>query len=165
MNIIFSAPDFTIPSPGRVKELINSDNTIFSWGGVKIARILPEIAVKFGSRVTLTEAKTMVFVKQTTEALPVPNVFACYSYGPISRDVEDYGSLFDTYIFMSFVEGQTLDKAWETYDKDTKSHVTNQLKRYLRELREISNGSYIGSVDSGPVTDPILETYHIKGEQ
>lgn len=130
---------------------------------MKIARISPEIVVKFGSHVTLAEAKNMMFAKQNTETLPVPKIFACYSYGPINRDIEDHGSLFDTYIFMSFVESQTLDKVWESYDEDTKAHVTNQLKEYLLELRQIRNGSYIGSANSGPVTDQILESYHVKG--
>lgn len=163
MNNLFSAPDFTVPSPDGVNEMVSSDNIIFNWGGVKIARISPEIVVKFGSHVTLSEAKNMMFVEQNTETLLVPKIFACYSYGPIDRDIEDYGSLFDTYIFMSFVEGQSLDKTWESYDKDTKAHVTNQLEEYLHELRKISSGNYIGSVDSGPVTDPILEGYHVKG--
>ncbi|KAJ6143974.1 hypothetical protein N7471_003427 [Penicillium samsonianum] len=64
---------------------------------------------------------------------------------------------------MSFVEGQSLDKTWESYDEDTKAHVANQLKEYLRELQQFSNGNYIGSVDSDPVTDPILESYHVNG--
>jgi hypothetical protein len=163
INILFSAPDFTVPSPDIVNKIVSSDNTIFNWGGVKIARIYPEIVVKFGPHVTLSEAKNMMFVKENTENLPVPKVFACYSYGPIRRDIEDYGSLFDTYIFMSFVEGQSLDKNWESYDEDTKKHVTNQLKEYLHELRKISDGKYIGSVGPGPVTDPILEAYHFQG--
>ncbi|QKX54030.1 uncharacterized protein TRUGW13939_01112 [Talaromyces rugulosus] len=154
INILFSAPDFTVPSPDIVNKIVSSDNTIFNWGGVKIARISPEIVVKFGHHVTLSEAKDMMFVKENTDTLPVPKIFACYSY---------YGSLFDTYIFMSFVEGQSLDKIWETYDEDIKKHVTNQLKEYLGELRKISDGKYIGSVGPGPVTDPILETYHVQG--
>ncbi|EAL84981.1 uncharacterized protein AFUA_8G01870 [Aspergillus fumigatus Af293] len=72
-------------------------------------------------------------------------------------------SLFDTYLFMSFVEGQSLDTAWETYDSITRNQVTNQLKEYLHELRQISHRNYIGSVDFGPVTDPILESHHVKG--
>ncbi|KAI2747216.1 hypothetical protein DTO013E5_3762 [Penicillium roqueforti] len=103
-----------------------------------------------------------MFVKQNTETLPVPEIFACYTYGPIDRDIGDYGSLFDTYIFMTFVEGQSLDKVWESYDENTKAHVTNQLKQYICELRNI-DGNYIGSTDSGPIMDPIFETYHDKG--
>lgn len=60
---------------------------------------------------------------------------------------------------MSFVEGQSLDTAWETYDSITRNQVTNQLKEYLHELRQISHRNYIGSVDFGPVTDPILESH------
>lgn len=40
----------------------------------------------------------MMFVKQNTETLPVPEIFACYTYGPIDRDIGDYGSLFDTHL-------------------------------------------------------------------
>ena len=39
--------------------------------------------------------------------------FAYYTYGSIDRDIGDYGSLYDAYIFMSFVDGETSDKAWE----------------------------------------------------
>jgi hypothetical protein len=163
VNILCSVPGFAVPHPDSVNEKVNSSNTIFNWGGVKIAKISPEVVVKFGSHVTLSEAKSMIFVEENTKTIPVPKIFACYSYGPIQRDIGDHGSLFDTYIFMSFVEGQSLDKAWETYDSITKNQVTNQLKGYLRELRQISHRSYIGSVDFGPVTDPILESHHVKG--
>jgi hypothetical protein len=44
-------------------------------------------------------------------------------HDPLDRDIDDYGSLFDTYIFMSLVEGQTLDLAWDSYDELTKTHV------------------------------------------
>lgn len=89
--------------------------------------------------------------------MPVPKVFACYTIGPIHRDILDYSSLFDTYIFISFVEGHSLDKAWETYNEATKNRVTNQLKGYIRKLREIPPGDYVGSVDFRPVADPILD--------
>ncbi|PYI11828.1 kinase-like protein [Aspergillus sclerotiicarbonarius CBS 121057] len=162
-NLIYSAPGFTVPNPDSIKAKINDSNTIFNWGGVKIAQIFPEIVVKYGPHVTITEAKNMIFVDRNTETVPVPKIFACYTYGPIPRDVDDYGSLYDTYIIMSFVEGQSLDKAWETYDQTTKDRVTNQLKGYLHELRAINSSGYIGSADSGPVTDPILERYHTQG--
>ncbi|GCB24331.1 hypothetical protein AAWM_07216 [Aspergillus awamori] len=163
VNILYSAPGFAVPYPDSINTTINSSNIIFDWGGVKIAKISPEVVVKFGSHVTLSEAKSMMFVEQNTETVPVPKIFAFYSYGPIDRDIEDYGSLFDNYIFMSFVEGQSLDKTWEAYDSVTKSRVANQLKGYFRELRQIDHSHYIGSVDLGPVTDPILEGYGIKG--
>ncbi|RAK97506.1 uncharacterized protein BO80DRAFT_482083, partial [Aspergillus ibericus CBS 121593] len=38
-----------------------------------------------------------------------------------------------------------------------------QLKGYLDELRALPSSGYIGSADSGPVTDTILERYHTQG--
>ena len=163
MNTLYSDPDFLAPDPECVNEKVNTGNVIFNWGGVKIAKISGEVVVKFGSHVTISEAKNMVFVKKNTENVPVPKVFACYSYGPIHRDTDDYGSLYDTYIFMSFVEGQCLDRVWESYDETTKNRIASQLKGYFHELRNIDNDNYIGSVDLGPVTDPILESHHMKG--
>ncbi|GLA14183.1 hypothetical protein AnigIFM62618_011604 [Aspergillus niger] len=67
---------------------------------------------------------------------------------------------------MSFIEGQSLDRVWETYDSITKAQITTQLRVYIGELRQIGNGNgsyYIGSIGPGPVTDPILENYHNKG--
>ncbi|KAB8266002.1 kinase-like protein [Aspergillus pseudonomiae] len=127
-----------LPYPNDVDAKLTESNTIFNWGGVTIAKISPTIAVKFGSHVTLSEATNMMFVEQNTDT-PVPKIFACYSYGPINRDIKDYGSLFDIYIFMSYVE------------------------EYFHQLRQLRHENYIGSADFGPVTDPILETYSNKG--
>lgn len=163
MNTLYSDPDFLAPDPECVNEKVNTGNVIFNWGGVKIAKISGEVVVKFGSHVTISEAKNMVFVKKNTENVPVPKVFACYSYGPIHRDTDDYGSLYDTYIFMSFVEGQCLDRVWESYDETMKNRIASQLKGYFHKLRNIDSDNYIGLVDLGPVTDPILESHHMKG--
>ncbi|KAE8344096.1 hypothetical protein BDV24DRAFT_149046 [Aspergillus arachidicola] len=134
VNLLYSVPGFAAPDPDSIHQTVTSENTIFNWGGVKIARISPDIVVKFGFHVTLSEAKNMIFVKQNTETLPIPKVLAYYSYGPISQDIDDYGS-----------------------------YIASQLKEYLCQLRQISHRNYIGSADLGPVTDPILERRHNKG--
>ncbi|RAH62880.1 phosphotransferase enzyme family protein [Aspergillus piperis CBS 112811] len=146
VNILYSSSGFAVLDPDTIKTMANPSNTIFCWGGVKIVKISPEVVVKFGSHVTLHEAKSMVFVDQNTETVPVPKIFAYYSYGPIDRDIDDYGSYYDNYIFMSYVEGQRLDK----------------LKGYLDELRQIEHRNYIGSVDRGPLPDPILGDLEFK---
>lgn len=79
----------------------------------------------------------MLFVGENTDTVPVPKTFACYVYGPICRDIHDYGSLYDTYIFMRFVESQSLDYVWESYDETTKNRVSVQLKEYFDGLRNI----------------------------
>ncbi|RAQ70287.1 hypothetical protein COH20_001065 [Aspergillus flavus] len=165
VNLLYSVPGFAAPDPDSIKRTVTSENTIFSWGSVEIARISADIVEKFGFHVTLSEAKNMIFVKQNTESLPIPKVLAYYTYGPMSRDMDDYGSLFDIYIFMDYVEGQSLDKVWGAYDETTKSYIASQLKEYLCQLRQISHRNYIGSADLGPVTDPILERRHNKEGQ
>jgi hypothetical protein len=162
VNIILTTPDFVAPDPDYVNDKADDENTIFNWSGIKIVRLSSEIVVKFGPHVTATEAKSMAFVSEKT-TVPVPKAFACYSYGPLKRDIEDYGSLFDTYIFMSFVEGQTLDTVWESYDETAKRRITDQLKQCFCDLRGISGGTYLGSIDQGPITDPILTNSQDKG--
>ncbi|RDK39365.1 hypothetical protein M752DRAFT_296405 [Aspergillus phoenicis ATCC 13157] len=163
VNILYSAPGFAVPEPDSINAMVNPSNTIFNWGGVQIVKISPEVVVKFGSHVTLNEAKSMMFVDQNTETVPVPKIYAYYSYGPIDREFGDYGSFYDNYIFMSFVEGRSLNRTWESYDSVTKSRVANQLKGYFDELRQIDHSGYIGSVGRGPVADPILEDSETKG--
>lgn len=165
VKIIYSAPGFFVPSPADVSEkLKDKSNIIYRQGGL-IVKVTPETVVKFGSHITVHEAKNMIYVATNT-TIPVPKVFAYYTYGPIDRDIEDYGSLFDTYIFMSLVEGQTLDTVWDSYSESTKTRISAQLKMYLQDLRNVrgnDESSYIGSVDRGPVTDQILSNYHVKG--
>ncbi|KAJ5890430.1 uncharacterized protein N7473_006658 [Penicillium subrubescens] len=133
-------------------------------GGVTVLRLSPDMVVKYGPQVTTsTEAQSMMFVAEYTKAIPIPKIFAYCTYGPLNRDIDDYGSLFDTYIFMSFVKGQTLDSTWDSYDELTKTRIAHQLKTYMNELREIRSEPYIGSVNKGPVRDQIFDNFYVKG--
>lgn len=105
----------------------------------------------------------MIFVSQNTKSIPIPNALAYYTFGPMDRDIDDYGSLFDTYIFMYLVDGQTLDQVWESHCGDTKTRIASQLRTYLEEFRGIGDGSYIDAIDNSPVTDQMLSNYHNKG--
>ncbi|KAI9653050.1 MAG: hypothetical protein M1831_006257 [Alyxoria varia] len=163
LNLLYEAPGFTNPKPENVRQSFNGEDPIFNWGGVKIMRISPKNVVKFGPHVTVVEAKSMLYVAQHAGTVPVPKILAYYTYGPIERDIEDYGSLYDTYIFMDFVEGQSLDTVWEPYNDSEKNRVSSQLKQHIHDLRNIGCCSYIGSVDHGPVTDSILSNFPHKG--
>lgn len=165
LRTYFCASTFQVPDMDDVKKQSTGENKIMEWAGITVARISPTVVVKFGPRVAVTEAKSMIYVAQNSMKVPVPEVFAYCTYGPINRDVEDYGSLFDTYIFMSFVDGQPLDTVWDAYDQPTKTHVASQLKEYMDDLRSMGNTSYIGSVDHGPVVDPILATSKVQGNR
>lgn len=120
-------------------------------GGVVVVRLSPDMVVKYGPHVTITEAQSMMFVAEHAKSILVPKVFAYCTYGPLDRDIADDGrEPFDTYIYMSLIEGQTLQSVWDSCDSLTKSNIANHLKTYMDELREIRSEPYIGSVDRGP---------------
>jgi hypothetical protein len=73
------------------------------------------MVVKYGLGVETFEATAAAYIAEHT-SIPVPNMYACYRYGPIDRDVGDYGTLYDTYLFMGYIEGESLDKLWDTFD-------------------------------------------------
>lgn len=112
--------------------------------------------VKVGAHASLIEAKTMLYVAEKT-SIPVPKLYAAYAYGPIDRSAEKYGSVYDIYIFMEFIEGEDLQKSWEKLSDLEKEKISVDLKQYIAELRAIPSAGYIGSVHNGPVTDVILE--------
>ena len=163
-EVLFSATGFSPPVPVTISDRASEKCNMLNSGGVTVLRLSPDMVVKYGPHVTVTEAQSMIFVAEHTKAIPIPKVFAYCTYGPLNRDIDDYGGLFDTYIFMSLVEGQTLDLAWDSYGKLTKDHIAHKLKTYMEELREIrSEPPYIGSVNNGPVRDQIFDNFHIKG--
>ncbi|KAF2992880.1 hypothetical protein E8E15_000032, partial [Penicillium rubens] len=162
LNVQYCAPGFCLPHPDTVNQFCRDQSNLIFCQGVIIVKISPEVVVKFGAHINITEAKTMIHVAQST-GVPVPKVFAYYTYGPIDRDAGDYGGLYDTYIFMSFVAGETLHTAWDTFDVSTKSHISRQLASYIQEIRDMGDVGYIGSIDHGPVTDHSLSTSIDKG--
>jgi hypothetical protein len=153
INVLYVAPGHDIIRPAQVEA---TKEVIAIGAGALLAKISSSMLVKYGTHASPIEAKTMSFVAQHTQ-LPVPKLYAAYTYGPLDRDVDDFGSLYDTYIFMEFVEGETLEKAWDNCDSMTKLQIASELRAYLEQLRSIPPADYIGSVDRGPVTDMILE--------
>ncbi|QKX55143.1 uncharacterized protein TRUGW13939_02235 [Talaromyces rugulosus] len=96
------------------------------------------------------EAKAMILIEKNAPNVPVLKVLAYYRYGPHYKKVSG-DPYFDTFIFREYVEGDRLKKSWGKYDEKTKRRVADQLKTHLRDLRQIPGGSYIGSIDHGPL--------------
>lgn len=154
INVLYVAPGQEIISPEQVEA--SKLEVIAVGAGTQLAKISPSMLVKYGSHASLIEAKTMLFIAERT-SIPIPRLYASYVYGPLDRDVDDFGSVYDTYIFMEFIEGEDLEKSWERYNTIEKQQLSVDLKKYMTELRSIPPANYIGSVHGGPVTDVILE--------
>lgn len=106
-----------------------------------VYKVNPTTVVKTGRIVRMSEAEAMRFVLQNT-TVPVPQVHEAY------RDPDTEHVV----IVMDFVEGQSLDEAWETYSNTERESVVDQLKDYMSQLRACK-GQYIGCVDGTACQD------------
>jgi hypothetical protein len=154
INVLYLAPGQEIISPDQLRAL--NPEILATGAGTQLAKISTSMLVKYGTHASLIEAKSMLYVAEET-SVPVPRLFAAYAYGPLDRDVEDFGSVYDTYIFMEFIDGEDLGKSWGRYTSTEKQIISTDLERHLTELRSLPAAGYIGSVHQGPVTDVILE--------
>lgn len=152
INLLYLAPGQSIVEPEVVwscSEKVGGD------GSSVLAKISPTMVVKYGQIINPIEAKTILFVAEKT-SIPVPKIHSAYIQGPLER--ARFGELpYDVFIFMEFIEGETLEKQWPRYDIETKSQIAAELKAYMEQLHSIPGESYVGSVDRGPVTDVLLE--------
>lgn len=124
--------------------------------GTLLAKMSPSMLVKYGTHASLIKAKNMLYVAGRT-LIPVPKLFAAYAYGPLGRDMDGFGSVYDTYIFLEFVEGEDLGKSWGKYTSTEKQMISTDLKKHITELCSLLAANYIGSVHEGLVTDVIVE--------
>jgi hypothetical protein len=160
ISVHIKAPDFELITPEAAS--LMPQERVFLRGGVKIVKISPTMVMKYGDSVHMSEARTLEFVRHHT-LIPVPRVYAAYTHGPFEERDEEWASKYDTYIFLDFVEGQTLEKEWVNLGDDEKSCVMHELQGYLEQLRAVPGGTYIGSINNGPVMDVILEYQPNKG--
>jgi hypothetical protein len=157
LTIHYLRPGFEILPPDEVEkrqEGLGSD----------VYKISPAIVVKHCTRVQFREAQNMLFVEQNT-TIPVPKVYVVYS-SQISEKFypEGYAGTKNhinlTYIFMDFVTGATAEDSWDKWDEATIIVVQIELKDYIGQLRGISGGDYVGSLDPEPVTSCMLKHHN-----
>ncbi|KAI2478831.1 Aminoglycoside phosphotransferase [Pyrenophora tritici-repentis] len=108
INVLYLAPGHEIISPEQFSA--SNPEMLAIGAGTALAKISPSMLVKFGSHASLIEAKNMLYVAERT-SIPIPRLFAAYAYGPLDRDVNDHRSVYDTYIFMEYIEGEDRGKS------------------------------------------------------
>ena len=77
----------------------------------------------------------MRYVRENT-TIPVPRVHATTA----------------ATITMDYIEGTTLEKAWNELSDDERAAISDQLRDYIGQLRSIK-GTYIGGLEGGPAMD------------
>ncbi|KNG47858.1 phosphotransferase enzyme family protein [Stemphylium lycopersici] len=141
INVLYLAPGQIVISPQQLEE--SNPENIAIGGGSRLARKSPTMCVKYGTHASLIKAKNMLYVTENT-SIPVPKLFAAYAYGPIDREVGDFGSVYNTHIFMEHMEGEDLRISWEKHTTSEKQTTITDLKSYVEELRALQAPGYIG---------------------
>lgn len=135
----FKNPDQCLPTPAQVRALSSDVST--SPQPQPIIFKNPNIFVKFGPYVTVAEAQCLWMIRRVFHGrIPVPEVFGW------RIDEEDY-----VFIYMEFIQGQTLLDSWGDLtglDKKSLCDQLCQIVRILRQLGQFSSDKYIGAAQS-----------------
>lgn len=111
--------------------------------GRKLLEIGDSMILKMGYGVSIGEAEAMCLVRSLTST-PVPKVLNAYM-------IDDIG-----FILMERVPGVCLEECWEDLPEASQKSITEQLKAYIRQWRNIE-GAFFGMVDGGPCEDVIFK--------
>lgn len=107
-----------------------------------------QLVINYGADVTVVEAQTKVAVRKRLQGhVPIPEVFGW------TEDEEQ------TFIYMSLVEGETLEKRWNNLNENERWAVCLQLHHMAetwRALEPDSHERYIGSLNKQPLNEIFL---------
>lgn len=131
----------TLPSPAEIRALNESSGnrraTAFQRPSPVTFQALG-LFVKYGSEVTVTEAETQAHLHHGLSGkVPIPEVFGW---------IQDGGQ---TFIYMSFILGETLQSRFSGMDDDERRAVCQDLRTMVNAWRSISqdeSDQYIGTL-------------------
>lgn len=119
-----------------IAEILEASEVLSSQSGAKVVKARNAFVVKYGGRVSFSEAETMRYVSENSD-VPVPKVLGTMT-DPNNANIQ--------YIVMEFVEGQCLDVIWSDLSATEKDDVKFQLKAAVNSMRLMPDQGYIGSV-------------------
>jgi aminoglycoside phosphotransferase (APT) family kinase protein len=85
----------------------------------------PNVAVKIGSAIDYDHISTVEYINEHAPDVPTPAV-----YGVLKTDTR-------TYLFMTRINGVSLDKLWPALDEAQKTSIRDQLTPIFKQLRAI----------------------------
>jgi tRNA A-37 threonylcarbamoyl transferase component Bud32 len=137
--------DTRLPS---IAEILEATDVLSSQSGARVVKVRDVFVVKYGGRVSLSEAETMCYVSANSD-VPVPKVLGTMT-DPENTKVN--------YIIMEFVEGQCLDTIWSDLSAMEQEDVKAQLKAAVDSMRLMPDQGYIGSVGHRKCFDGVFIT-------
>ncbi|KAM0690129.1 hypothetical protein Q7P36_008896 [Cladosporium allicinum] len=107
-----------------------------------VLMLTKDLCVKYGARLDIVEAQSMIYVAKNT-GIPVPKVYFAFTHKGCN------------YIFMERIRGQMAANGWVRRSQSSKSKVLENLKKTVLELRTLSaQSSAIASITGGSLYDP-----------
>ncbi|KAH1559497.1 hypothetical protein KXX28_007390, partial [Aspergillus fumigatus] len=101
--------------------------------------------VKWGSSVQISEAQCLFAVHQFLQGdVPVPEVYGWRTKGN------------EAYIYMEYVNGQSLEQAWPSMGCEDKAGISRELRTIFQRLRQVEQDPedpFVGNITKGPLYD------------
>ncbi|KEQ64381.1 kinase-like protein [Aureobasidium melanogenum CBS 110374] len=139
----YNVPD--VPRPNKFQKwlLLASISIVrrFRNRTGSVLMLTSDLCVKYGSRLDVVEAQTMLFIAKHT-SIPVPKIYFAFT------DEEC------TYILMERIHGHSASRGWVRRSDASKQRVLEALKKMVLEMRGlISQSNAICSVSGGSLYD------------
>lgn len=139
----YDLPTVPRPTPFQKQLLLVSINLLRRFRNLSgsVLMLTSGLCVKFGNRLDLVEAQTMLFIAKNT-SIPVPKVYFAFTDNEC------------TYILMERIHGQMAAKGWVNRTDASKLNIHDNLKKLLLEMRGlIPQSDAICSISGGSLYD------------
>ncbi|CAL1708055.1 unnamed protein product [Somion occarium] len=124
-----------LPTSSEVRaQSMEKEHVLSKARGVTVVRFPSlNLVAKFGTQGT-AEGQMLWFLRRKT-TVPVPEVYGWYREG------------YETFIFMEYIDGVTLDDVWDDLQHATKESIAKQLVPILASLRQVRlHEAYVGGI-------------------
>jgi len=137
--------NLTVPQPNGLQRclLLSCINLVRRFRQRKgiVLMLTKDLCVKYGARLDMTEAETMIYVAKNTR-IPVPKVYFAFTHKGC------------TYILMERIRGEMVAKGWVNRPQSSRARILENLKKTVFELRTLkTQSSAIASVTGGILYD------------
>ncbi|EFY96459.2 hypothetical protein X797_009884 [Metarhizium robertsii] len=143
-----------LPSPDEIRGMNAESDDLWDANFYRAPPVrIPslQLLVKYGADVKVNEALTQVWVReQLLGKVPVPEVFGW---------IEDKRQ---TFIYMSLIEGDTLQNRWKDLEESERITVCQELREMVqawRGLKHDEDGPYIGGLHKQPLNEIFLSDH------
>ncbi|KAJ6019879.1 hypothetical protein N7499_002989 [Penicillium canescens] len=143
-----------LPAPVEIRAINKNSGNLYATNfnrppPVKIPSL--GLVVKYGADVTVIEAQTQMRIREQLQGqVPTPEIFGW---------TEDEGQVF---IYMSLIEGETLQERWRGMDEAERRAVCEQLQYIVKTWRALTQDKqdcYIGSFGKQPLSEAFLDAH------